>query len=230
MRIRVFNPAPSVSGGTGWTDARTVIDIVTDDMPSLVESAIGALTTRNVIVHKVLHPILIACRDVDGELVSLVDETARAEETAEHFDLLFGVNVRGPVLALQATLGAMSEGGSVVLIGSIAGAAGVPSFGTYAATKAALRSYARTWTAELAPRGIRVNVVSPGPISTPIYGKLGLDEASLDATAKQIQAQIPLGRLGTPEELATTVLHMTAPESAFIVGTEVIVDGGMSQL
>ncbi len=80
VRIRVFNPAPSASSGTGWTDARTVIDIVTDDMPSLVESVIGALTTQNVIVHRVLHPILIACRDAEGELVSLVDETARAEE------------------------------------------------------------------------------------------------------------------------------------------------------
>jgi NAD(P)-dependent dehydrogenase (short-subunit alcohol dehydrogenase family) len=75
-----------------------------------------------------------------------------------------------------------------------------------------------------------VNVVSPGPVTTPIYGKLGLDAATLEATAASIQASIPLGRFGTPEELASTVLHLAAPESAFIVGTEIIVDGGMSQL
>ncbi|HEY5881644.1 MAG TPA: NAD-glutamate dehydrogenase, partial [Nakamurella sp.] len=80
VRIRVFNPAPSTSDGTGWTDTRTVVDIVTDDMPSLVESVIGALTTKNVIVHRVLHPILIACRDGDGDLATLVDESARADE------------------------------------------------------------------------------------------------------------------------------------------------------
>lgn len=78
--------------------------------------------------------------------------------------------------------------------------------------------------------GIRVNVVSPGPVSTPLYGKLGLDADTLSATAAQIQSQIPLGRFGQPEEIASTVLHLSAPESAFIVGTEIIADGGMSQL
>jgi NAD(P)-dependent dehydrogenase (short-subunit alcohol dehydrogenase family) len=91
-------------------------------------------------------------------------------------------------------------------------------------------SLARTLSAELLSRGVRVNVVSPGPVSTPIYNKLGVDPAALDAVAGQIQAQIPLGRFGTPDEIAATVLHLTARESSFIVGTEVVVDGGMSQL
>jgi NAD(P)-dependent dehydrogenase (short-subunit alcohol dehydrogenase family) len=95
---------------------------------------------------------------------------------------------------------------------------------------AALISLARTLSAELLPRGVRVNVVSPGPISTPLYGKLGLDAAMLEATAAQIRGQVPLGRFGTAKELASTVLHLAAPESAFIVGTEILVDGGMSQL
>ncbi|KAG1245322.1 hypothetical protein G6F65_021295 [Rhizopus arrhizus] len=106
----------------------------------------------------------------------------------------------------------------------------MPASSIYAASKAALISLAKTLSAELLPRGIRVNVVSPGPISTPIYGKLGLDAEALETTAAGIQAQIPLGRFGTPQELASTVLHLAAPESAFIVGTEIIVDGGMSQL
>lgn len=117
-----------------------------------------------------------------------------------------------------------------MLNGSINAHIGMPASSIYAASKAALISLAKTLSAELLPRGIRVNVVSPGPISTPIYGKLGLDAASLEKTAAGIQAQIPLGRFGTPQELASTVLHLAAPESAFIVGTEIIVDGGMSQL
>jgi NAD(P)-dependent dehydrogenase (short-subunit alcohol dehydrogenase family) len=97
-------------------------------------------------------------------------------------------------------------------------------------SKAALISFAKTLSAELVPRGVRVNVVSPGPVTTPIYGKLGLDAEALEATAAQIQSQIPLGRFGAPHEIAATVLHLAARESAFIVGTEIIVDGGMSQL
>ena len=106
----------------------------------------------------------------------------------------------------------------------------MPSSSVYAASKAAVISLAKTLSAELLPSGIRVNVASPGPVTTPLYGKLGMDSATLEATAAQIQAQVPLGRFGTPQEIASTVLHLAAPESAFIVGTEIIVDGGMSQL
>ena len=106
----------------------------------------------------------------------------------------------------------------------------MPHSSVYAASKAALISLAKTLSAELLPRGVRVNVVSPGPVDTPIYGKLGLNAAELADTAAQIRSQVPLGRFGTPEEIAATVLHLAAAESAFIVGTEIIVDGGMSQL
>ncbi len=100
----------------------------------------------------------------------------------------------------------------------------------YAASKAALISLAKTLSGELLSSGIRVNVVSPGPVTTPLYGKLGMDADTLSATAAHIQSQIPLGRFGQPAEVASTVLHLSAPESAFIVGTEIITDGGMSQL
>lgn len=146
------------------------------------------------------------------------------------WDQTFDINTKGAYFQIQALLPLLNKGAAIIINGSINAHIGMPGSSVYAASKAALISLAKTLSAELLPQGVRVNVVSPGPISTPIYGKLGLDEASLDATAKQIQAQVPLGRFGTPEELATTVLHMTAPESAFIVGTEVIVDGGMSQL
>lgn len=104
----------------------------------------------------------------------------------------------------------------------------MPNSSVYAASKAAVISLAKTLSAEWLPAGIRGNVVSPGPVTTPIYGKLGLDSAALEATAAQIQAQVPLGRFDTPQEIASTALHLAAPESAFIVGTEIIADGGMS--
>ncbi len=146
------------------------------------------------------------------------------------WDTTFDTNVKGAYFQLQALLPHLNRGASIVLNGSINAHIGMPNSSVYAASKAALISLARTLSAELLPRGVRVNVVSPGPISTPLYGKLGMDAATLDATAAQIQSQIPVGRFGTPEELASTILHLSAAESAYIVGTEIIVDGGMSQL
>lgn len=153
---------------------------------------------------------------------------ANVDETL--WDQTFDINTKGAYFQIQALLPVLNKGAAIVINGSINAHIGMPGSSVYAASKAALISLAKTLSAELLPQGVRVNVVSPGPITTPLYNKLGLDAASLDTTAKQIQMQVPLGRFGTPEELATTVLHMTAPESAFIVGTEVIVDGGMSQL
>ena len=146
------------------------------------------------------------------------------------WDRLFDTNVKGPFFQVQALLPLLNPGASIVLNGSINARLGMPNTSVYAASKAALISLAKTLSAELLPRGVRVNVVSPGPVRTPLYGKLGLDAAALDAVAAQIQGQVPLGRFGTPEEVAATVLHLAAPESAFIVGTEIVVDGGMSQL
>jgi len=146
------------------------------------------------------------------------------------WDDTFNSNVKGAFFQIQALQSLFNRGASIVLNGSINAHIGMPNSSVYAASKAALISLAKTLSAELLPQGVRVNVVSPGPVTTPIYGKLGLDAATLDATAAQIQSQIPLGRFGQPEEIAATVLHLAAPESAFIVGTEIVVDGGMSQL
>ncbi|KJV24756.1 SDR family oxidoreductase [Luteibacter yeojuensis] len=146
------------------------------------------------------------------------------------WDLTFNTNTKGAYFQLQAVLPQLNDGASIVLNGSINAHIGMPNSSVYAASKAALITLARTLSAELLPRGIRVNVVSPGPVHTPLYGKLGMDQAQLEATAAQIQAQVPLGRFGRPEEIASTVLHLSSPESGFIVGTEIIADGGMSQL
>ena len=146
------------------------------------------------------------------------------------WDEIFDTNVKGAYFQIQALLPLLKPGASIVINGSINARIGMPNSSVYAASKAALISLAKTLSAELLPRGVRVNVVSPGPVTTPLYGKLGLSASDLEATATQIQSQIPLGRFGTPEEVATTVLHLAAAESAFIVGTEIFVDGGMSQL
>ena len=153
-----------------------------------------------------------------------------ADVTEGLWDETFDVNVKGVFFQIQALTPLLDQGASIVINGSINAHIGMPNSAVYAASKAAVISLAKTLSAELLPRGARVNVVSPGPVHTPLYGKLGLDPATLEATAAQIQAKIPLGRFGTPDEIASTVLHLSAPESAFIVGTEIIVDGGMSQL
>jgi NAD(P)-dependent dehydrogenase (short-subunit alcohol dehydrogenase family) len=152
------------------------------------------------------------------------------EVTESLWDDTFNVNVKGLYFQIQALTPLLDKGASIVINGSINAHIGMPNSSVYAASKAAVISLAKTLSAELLPRGARVNVVSPGPVTTPLYGKLGLDAAALEGMAAHIQASVPLGRFGTPEEIASTVLHLAAPESAFIVGTEIIVDGGMIQL
>jgi NAD(P)-dependent dehydrogenase (short-subunit alcohol dehydrogenase family) len=154
----------------------------------------------------------------------LAEPSQIAEMTPEHFDRHFGVNVRGMVFGLQAALPAMTEGGSVVLVGSIAGNAGYSAYGTYGATKAAVRSYARTWTAELAPKGIRVNVVAPGPTDTEMMAAVAED------TRAAIVAPIPMGRMARPSEVAAAALFLLSDDASYIAGAELCVDGGLRQV
>jgi NAD(P)-dependent dehydrogenase (short-subunit alcohol dehydrogenase family) len=142
------------------------------------------------------------------------------------WDETFAINVKGPYFQLQSLVPLLNEGASIVLNGSINAHIGMPMSSLYAASKAALVSFAKTLSAELLPRGVRVNVVSPGPVTTPLHVKLGMP----DDAAAQLQSQIPLGRFGKSSEVAATVLHLASTESGFIVGTEIVIDGGMSQL
>jgi len=151
-----------------------------------------------------------------------VSEFATLETTTEeHVDRAFDLNVRGMVFTVQHAIRHMPQGGAIVLIGSIAGAIGNPGYGTYSATKAAVRSYARTWTVELADRGIRVNTLSPGPIDTPMF-----DQAS-DEVRAALTARIPFKRLGRPEEVARAALFLASGDSAYVAGAELFIDGGM---
>lgn len=148
----------------------------------------------------------------------------------EMWDATFNTNLKGPYFLIKALLPLLNPGAAIVLNGSINAHIGMPNTSVYAASKAALISLAKTLSSELLSKGIRVNVVSPGPVSTPIYGRLGLPAEQLTEVAANIQAQIPLKRFGTPEEIASAVLYLASSDSAYIVGTELVADGGMSQL
>lgn len=150
--------------------------------------------------------------------------------TEEVFDRAFDVNLKGPLFLAQALLPILSNPASIVLNGSINAHIGMPNSSVYAATKAGLISLARTLSGELIGRGVRVNVISPGPVSTAIYGKLGLDATSLDAMSASILANLPVGRFGEPKEIADAVVFLASDESRFTVGSELIIDGGMSTL
>ena len=146
------------------------------------------------------------------------------------FDHVINVNMKGVFFGIQKAIPHLAEGASVVINTSISNQMGMPGSSIYAASKAAIRSLARTLSAELLPKGIRVNAVSPGPISTPIYGKMGMPKEQLDEFAAGIQSQVPLGRFGTSEEVANTILFFASPESSYVVGTELEVDGGLTSL
>lgn len=146
------------------------------------------------------------------------------EVTQEAFDEIFGVNVRGTLFTAQTLLPLMGEGASIVLNGSAGSVKGLPGLSVYSASKAALRSFARTWAAELAPRGIRVNVIIPGPIDTALF------TGSSDEARKHYAAMVPLGRLGLPEEIGRAVLFLASSDASFITGTAMYVDGGIAQV
>jgi NAD(P)-dependent dehydrogenase (short-subunit alcohol dehydrogenase family) len=147
------------------------------------------------------------------------------EITEKHFDAVFGVNTRGTLFAVQKALPLFNDGGSIFMTGSIASIKGWVDYSVYSASKAALRSFARTWLNELKHRHIRVNVLSPGQIATPIQEQL-FDEA----TKRQFESLIPRGKMGRPEEIATVALFLASDDSSYVNGVELTVDGGTSAI
>lgn len=153
-----------------------------------------------------------------------------AEIDDAHIDEHFGVNVTGLIRTVQAALPLLRKPASIVLTGSTITEHGMPGMAVYAATKAAVRSLARSLSAELSPQGVRVNVVSPGPIETPIFDKMGLPQSAVQDFQKDVTTKVPMGRFGTSAEIAKAVLFLASEDSSYMIGENIFVDGGMASI
>ena len=153
-----------------------------------------------------------------------------AVATEAHFDQTFDLNVKGTFFTAQKALPLFKDGGSIILTSSVANVRGDSAYTAYAASKAAVRCFARGWTMELKDRKIRVNSMSPGPIETPALEKAGLTAEQAEQAAAQFASQVPLGRRGKPEEIAAVVVFLASDESSYITGVDLAVDGGMAQV
>ena len=158
------------------------------------------------------------------------DLAALADITEAHYDGIFATNVKGTLFTVQKALPLLVNGASVILTGSTAGVTGAPAFSVYGASKAAIRSFARSWILDLAPRRIRVNVLAPGPTSTPGLHGLAADEEQDRQFVAAMEAATPLGRMGRPDEIAAAALFLASDESSFVTGSELFADGGSAQV
>jgi NAD(P)-dependent dehydrogenase (short-subunit alcohol dehydrogenase family) len=159
-----------------------------------------------------------------------IDPQSLLDATEENFDKTFAINVRGLLFTVQKALPLFRDGGTIVLISSVAAFKGIPRYTAYSATKASVRSFVRTWTAELKDRGIRVNAISPGAIDTPIIDAQAATKEGADAIRDSFRAATPLNRLGRPEEIAAAALFLASDESSYVAGADLVVDGGLSAL
>ena len=150
--------------------------------------------------------------------------------TEEHFDKTFNTNVKGLLFTVQKALPLLPDAASIILNASIVGSIGNSAFSVYSATKAAVRSFARTWILDLKERKIRVNAISPGPINTPGLDGLGQTAGVGDQLKESLLASVPMGRIGTPDEIAKAVVFLASDDSSFVTGTELFVDGGAAQI
>ena len=247
---RLKNKRALITGGTtgiGLETARQFLAegarvAVTGMNPTTLEAAREALGADALIVpsdagnpgsqESLAHIIGDAFGKLDILFVNagIVDMRPVGKWDEQAFDRSFAINLKGPFFLIQALLPIFANPASIVLNGSVNAHIGMPNTSIYGASKAALLSLARTLSGELTPRGIRVNAISPGPIATPLYGKLGLPETELKTVAASIQSQIPAGRFGNPIEIAKAVVFLASDESSFTVGSELVIDGGMINL
>ena len=247
---RLQNKIALITGGTTGIGAATAqlfqaegaTVIVTGSNPKTLEAARAELTGIEVIACDAgdvaaTRALVDAVKNKFGRIDVLfvnagIAKFAPFEAVEEEiFDRHFDINVKGAFFLMKYAAPVMSDGGSIILTASGSGSTGMASTTVYSATKAALRSFGRTFAGELAPRKIRVNTISPGPIATPIFDKIG-DVAPDEAKAMidGIVAQVPLGRVGQPEEIAAAALYFASDDSKFTTGTELFVDGGITQI
>jgi NAD(P)-dependent dehydrogenase (short-subunit alcohol dehydrogenase family) len=183
-----------------------------------------------------LDRVAAAVRDEKGVVDIIVSNAALVEHasidtlTPDHFDKTFNLNARGPVFLVQKLLPLMTRGGSIILVSSAMHVMGIPGHTTYAATKAALRSYARTWAAEFKDRGIRVNTLSPGVTDTPILDSQVATPEEREALVNMYLRMIPIGRLARAGEIASAALFLASDESSYVTGADLMDDGGVGQV
>lgn len=251
MALKLAGKIALVTGGSSGlglaTAARFVAEgakvIITGRRPAELDAAVadigrGVIGVRgDVSVPSDLDRLYETIRETYGRLDVLFANAGGGafvplgEVTEAHFDKYFGINVKGTLFTVQKALPLMAAGGSVVLNGSMVSVKGMPGFTVYAATKAALRSFARTWAVDLKGRNIRVNVVSPGTVVTPAYkSELGMTDDQIEGFVAQAAAVTPLGRAGTPDEIAKAVVFLASDDSSYVTGTELFVDGGAAQI
>ncbi len=205
---------------------------------AVAEIGHGAVAARSDIsVAADLDALMETIRAAHGRLDILIANAGGGEFTPldsiteAGFDKYFGINVKGTLFTVQKALPLMTAGGSIVVTGSIAANQGVPAFGVYAATKAALRSFVRTWASDLKGRDIRVNLVAPGVVVTPAYkSELGMSDADISAYLSDISQKAPLGRGGSPDEIAKAMSFLASEDASYITGVELAVDGGLTQV
>jgi len=236
-----------ITGGTSGIGAATAkrfraegaTVVVTGSSTASVEAARKEMSDMEVVVSDAGDPqaakrLIDHVRDRHGRIDILfvnagIARAAPIEAVDEAlFDKVFGVNFRGPYFLIKYALPILSDGGSIILTSSAGAVKGIPGLTVYSATKAALHSLGMTLAAELAPRAIRVNTITPGPINTPIGAKMELPAEQVAGFAEMLVAKLPLRRPGQPEEIASAALYFASDESRFTTGTELRVDGGMT--
>ncbi|MBX5196964.1 SDR family oxidoreductase [Rhizobium sp. NZLR10] len=247
---RLQNKTALITGGTsgiGIETARQFIAegarvVVTGSSAASVEAARSELGDKAIVIQAdagnaagqkaVADTVKEAFGTLDILFVNAgVAEFGPLEQWSEAaFDKSVAINVKGPFFLIQSLLPIFSSRAAIVLNTSINAHIGMPNSSVYSLTKGALLTLAKTLSGELIGRGIRVNAISPGPIATPLYSKLGASEAQSKAMAAEIQSQIPVGRFGNPSEVAKTIVFLASDEAAYIVGSELVIDGGMSNL
>lgn len=235
------------NSGIGLATAQALVDkgakvVISGRNPDSLAAAAqqlgdGAMTIQGDVSNLAdLDTLFQAVRDRFGKIDILfvnagIAQFAPIEQTEEAmFDQSFDINVKGAYYTIQKALPLLAEGSAIVVNTSGVNVKGIPGASVYGATKAALRSIVRALAAELSDRGIRINAVSPGPIETPIYGRLGLPQAAVEEFGQSLQAQVPLKRFGQPQEIASAVLFLASAEAAYIQGVELAVDGGYAQV